>query len=377
MKFHMPTEIVFGAGAIGELGRIINQRLRSSRPLLITDRGVEAAGLAAKVLEHASPAAVFDEVEPNPKHTMVDRAGDLARTLQPDLIIGLGGGSVLDAAKAIALLGTNPGRIEDFEGREKYREAPLPFLAIPTTCGTGSEVTWVSIVTHTGRRTKMSIKGPLMFPAVALVDPDLLMTLPSPLVASTGFDALTHAIEAYTARPATVFTDALALESLRLIFRSLPAAFLDISPNSAAREDLMLGSVLAAMAFVNSDVGAVHCLAESIGGLYDTPHGVANAVLLPFVMEFNSEPAAAKYARVAALSGIEVPDQKEAAARLIQKIQELSRALSIPKFTDLGIPESEFELIARRSFENNSNPSNPRQAAAADYLGILQRAQRA
>jgi len=376
MKFHMPTEILFGPGMIRELGKILEQK-RFSRPLLVTDGGVEAAGIARQVLRHVVPVAVFNEVEANPKQATVDRAGGLARTLRPDLIIGLGGGSVLDAAKAIALLGTNPGRIEDYEGREKYREAPLPVLAIPTTCGTGSEVTWVSIITHTGRRAKMSIKGPLMYPAVALVDPDLLITLPSHLVASTGFDALTHAIEAYTAKPATVFTDMLAGEALRLIFRSLPEAFPEIGRNSTARDELMLGSVLAAMAFVNSDVGAVHCLAESIGGLYDTPHGVANAVLLPFVMEFNLEAAEAKYARVAAQAGIESSGEKEAAARLILKVQVLSRELRIPKFKDLGIPEKDFKLIAQKSFENNSNPSNAREATAADYLAILRRASRA
>ena len=377
MKFHMPTEIVFGAGTMGELGRITSQRLRSSRPLLVTDKGVEAAGIAARVLQHLTPLAVFSEIEPNPKHETVDRGGELARELKPDLVIGLGGGSVLDAAKAIALLAANTGRIEDYEGREKYKSAPLRVLAIPTTCGTGSEVTWVSVITHAGRKFKMSIKGPLMYPAVALVDPDLLTTLPSQLVASTGFDALTHAVEAYTAKPATVFTDALAWESLRLIFRSLPEAYPDIGENSAAREGMMLGSLLAGMAFGNSDVGAVHCLAESIGALYDTPHGVANAVLLPFVMEFNREAAGAKYARIAELAGVGAGGREEAAARLIQKILEFSRALLIPAFKDLGIPESDFELIAQKSFENNSNPSNPREATAADYLGILQRAHRA
>jgi len=376
MKYHMPTEIVFGAGTIGELGRITSQRLRSSRPLLVTDKGVEAAGIAARVLQHLTPLAVVNEIEPNPKHETVDRGGELARKLKPDLVIGLGGGSVLDAAKAIALLAANTGRIEDYEGREKYKSAPLRVLAIPTTCGTGSEVTWVSVITHAGRKFKMSIKGPLMYPAVALVDPDLLTTLPSQLVASTGFDALTHAVEAYTAKPATVFTDALAWESLRLIFRSLPEAYPDIGGNSTAREGMMLGSLLAGMAFGNSDVGAVHCLAESIGALYDTPHGVANAVLLPFVMEFNREAAGAKYARIAALAGVEAGNREEAAGRLIEKILEFSRALSIPAFKDLGIPESDFELIAQKSFENNSNPSNPREATAADYLGILRRASR-
>jgi len=374
MKYHMPTEIVFGAGIISELGRITYQRLRSSRPLLVTDKGIEAAGIAARVRAHLTPVAVFNEIEQNPRHTTVNRGGEVARELKPDLVIGLGGGSVLDAAKAIALLATNPGRIEDYEGREKYKSAPLPVLAVPTTCGTGSEVTWVAVITHTGRKFKMGIKGPLMYPAVALVDPDLLMTLPPSLIASTGLDALTHAIEAFTVKPASVITDTLALEALRLIFLTLREAHRDIKNNTMVREGLMLGSLLAGMAFGNSDVGAVHCLAESVGSLYDTPHGVANAVFLPHVMEFNLKAAEAKYARIAALAGVEAGSQREAVHRLIARIKEISRDLSIPAFRELNIPESDFTLIAEKSFANNSNSSNPREATAADYLGMLRRA---
>jgi alcohol dehydrogenase len=374
MNYHMPTAIIFGPGALSELGGTVQDRLRSSRPLLVTDRGVVKAGIAEKLISLRPATPTFDEVEPNPRHKTVDRGGEIARELKPDLIIGLGGGSVLDAAKAIALLATNPGRIGDYEGREKYKTAPLPVLAIPTTCGTGSEVTWVAVITHTGRQFKMSIKGPQMYPAVALVDPDLLMTLPPHLVASTGLDALTHAVEAYTVKPASVITDTLALEALRLIFRSLPGAYRDIKNNAEARESLMLGSLLAGMAFGNSDVGSVHCLAESVGSLYDTPHGVANAVFLPYVMEFNLEAAKAKYAAIAAVAGIETKTKVEAAGRLIEKIKQLSRDLSIPDFRELRIPENDFPLIAQKSFENNSNPSNPREATAADYLDILRRA---
>ena len=223
----------------------------------------------------------------------------------------------------------------------------------------------------------MSIKGPCLFPAVALVDPDLLVTLPPHLIASTGLDALTHAVEAYTSKPANFLTDLLALEASRLIFRYLPAAYQDIRNNAEAREGLMLGSLLAGMAFGNSDVGAVHCLAEAIGSLYDTPHGVANAVFLPYVMEFNLKAVTEKYARMAAVSGIEAEDKEEAAAWLIHKVRVFSRALSIPSFNDLGIPESDFALIARKSFENNSNPSNPRSISAGDYLAILRQAHQA
>ena len=374
MLYHMPTRIIFGPGAISGLSGVVKDKLRSSRPLLVTDRGVVQAGIVERTLSGLQVIPTFDGVEPNPRHTTVDRGGEVARKIKPDLIIGLGGGSVLDAAKAVALLATNPGRIEEYEGRERYKNAPLPVLAVPTTCGTGSEVTWVSVITHTERRFKMSIKGPLMYPEVALVDPDLLQTLPPALIASTGLDALTHAIEAYTSKPASYLTDVLASEALRLIFRHLPAAHQDIGHNSEAREGLMLGSLLAGMAFGNSDVGAVHCLAESIGSLYDTPHGVANAVFLPYVMEFNLPDARDKYAAVAAAIGLEPSDKNEAAGALIRKIKDLSRSLSIPFFQDLGIPECDFVAIAQKSFENNSNPSNPREASAEDYLAILRRA---
>jgi alcohol dehydrogenase len=374
MKFHLPTEIIFGAGMIDDVGRIVKEKLRAGRPFLVTDRGIIEAGIAGKVASGLGEISVFEGVEPNPKHTTVNRAAGIIRDYKPDLIIGLGGGSVLDAAKAIALLATNPGRIEDYEGREKYRVPPLPILAIPTTCGTGSEVTWVSVITHTGRRFKMSIKGALMYPAVALVDPDLLITLPRSLIASTGLDALTHAIEAFTVKSANFISDTLAWEAIRLIFRYLLRAYQDIGGDTEAREGQMKGSLLAGMAFGNSDVGAVHCLAESVGSLYDTPHGIANAVFLPYVMEFNLPAAREKYAAIATAVGLEAADKDEAAHALIRKIRDFSLSLSIPSFQDLRIPERDFELIARKSFENNSNPPNPREATAADYLAILRRA---
>jgi alcohol dehydrogenase len=374
MLYHMPTAIIFGAGTISELGGVVGDRLRSSRPLLVTDRGLIKSGIVERLLSGLPAIHTIDEIEPNPRHNTVNRGGEIARKIKPDLVIGLGGGSVLDAAKAIALLTTNPGRIEEYEGRERYKNAPLPVLAIPTTCGTGSEVTWVSVITHTERRFKMSIKGSRMYPAAALVDPDLLMTLPSHLVASTGLDALTHAIEAFTVKPANFISDTLALEAIQLIFRFLPRAYQNIRGDREARERQMKGSLLAGMAFGNSDVGAVHCLAESVGSLYDTPHGVANAIFLPHVMEFNLPAAGEKYAIIAAAVGLEAANADAAASALTQKIKDLSRSLSIPSFHDLGIPEGDFKAIARKSFENNSNPSNAREAIAEDYLTILKRA---
>jgi alcohol dehydrogenase len=209
-----------------------------------------------------------------------------------------------------------------------------------------------------------------MFPAVALVDPDLLVTLPAPLVAATGLDALTHAVEAYTVKPATFLTDIFARESLRLIFESLERAYGNIKGDKEAREKIMLGSTIAGLAFCNSDVGAVHCIAEAVGSLFDTPHGVANSIFLPFVMEFNLPVAKDRYAEIARIAGVEEKDNEAAAQELIQMIKFLSSSLNIPSFQELGIKESQFPEIAQKSFENNSNPSNPREAGVEDYLAI-------
>jgi alcohol dehydrogenase len=374
MRYHFPTTIIFGSGKISELAQLVKEKLHASRPFLVTDRGIQEAGIVDKIKDQLPGIPIFDEVEQNPKHSTVNWGGGLARQLYPDLVIGLGGGSSLDAAKAIALLAANPGRIEDYEGRERYDVPPLPVLAVPTTCGTGSEVTRVSVITNTSRKFKMSIKGPEMFPAVALVDPDLLMTLPPPLVASTGLDALTHAVEAYTVKQANFITDIFARESLCLIFEHLEDAYLDIKRNKKAREGMMRASLFAGMAFGNSDVGAVHCLAEAVGSLYDTPHGVANAVFLPYVMEFNLDVSLEKYANIGRIAGVQAERDKDAALKLIQRIKELSRAFSIPSMRELGIAETDFAVISQKSFENNSNSSNPKPISAEDYVKILRQA---
>lgn len=374
MRFHVPTRIYFGSGIIFQLKEIVEGNFKDSRLFLVTDQGILDSGIADKVLSQFQNIQVFDKVEQNPKFNTVNRAGDIVREIKPDVVIGLGGGSALDAAKAVALLATNPGSIEDYEGKGKYRSPPLDVLAIPTTCGTGSEVTWVSVVTHTERMFKMSIKGPHMFPAVALVDPDLLVTLPPPLVASTGMDALTHAIEAFTVKQATYFTDIFAREALQLIFSSLERAYKDIKTDKEAREGIMLGSTVAGLAFGNSDVGAVHCVAEAVGSIYDTPHGIANSIFLPFVMEFNLPAAIDRYAEIARIAGIEKKDKNTAAQELIQKIKSLSQTLNIPSFRELDIQKDEFPELATKSFQNNSNPSNPREVGVEDYLLILEKA---
>jgi len=371
IRFCLPTKIVFGSGSISKLGKIVKEELKASRVFLVTDKGIREAGIDKAIVSQFKGITVFDDIEPNPRHTTVNRAGSIARKMRPDLIIGLGGGSSLDAAKAVALLVTNKGSIEDYEGKQKYVFPPIPVLAVPTTCGTGSEVTWSSVITHTERNFKMSIKGPHTFPSVALVDPDLLETLPQNLIASTGMDALVHAIEAFSVKPATFLTDLFAEEAVRLIFHHLERAYNDMKGDEGARENLMKGSMLAGVAFGNSDVGAVHCIAEAVGALYDIPHGVANSIFLPYVMEFSLPEAESSYADIAGFVGIEDASKRRAAERLIKEVRDLSSRLNIPRFKDIGIKESQFPLIAEKSYQNNSNPSNPRKAEVRDYLQIL------
>jgi len=374
VKYHIPTRILFGSGILGQLRTVLEREISFASIYVVTDHGIRESGIADRVISQLDRVTIFDAVEQNPKHVTIDRAGEEIRDIAPDLVMGIGGGSVLDAAKAIALLATNGGKIEDYEGKSKYSRAPLPVVAVPTTCGTGSEVTWVSVISHTARRFKMSIKGPEMYPAVAIVDPDSLSSLPSQLVASTGLDAITHAVEAYTVKPATFITDIFARESLKLMFNSLVKAYENIRDSHQAREEVMKGSLLAGLSFGNSDVGAVHCLAESVGSMMDTPHGVANAVFLPYVMEYNLPVAETKYAEIARMVGIEESDDGRTAAALIQYLKDLARELSIPSLPELDVRREHFEAIAQKSYENNSNPSNPREVSSEDYLDILEKA---
>ena len=374
MMFHMPSRLYFGSGEIRNLKSITNDYLKAKNPVLVTDAGIVKSGLLEKVLPELPGIKVFDQIEANPKSDTINKIAKEMRALAPDLIIGLGGGSPLDAGKALALLCTNEGDIEAYEGREKYRNDPLPFLAIPTTCGTGSEVTWVSVITDVNRKFKMSIKGPKMYPAVSIVDPDLIQTLPPSIIASTGLDALTHAVEAYLSKPATLITDNHAIKAVQLILNALEGAYADIKSNHENRENLMFGSTIAGFAFGNSDVTAVHCISESIGALYDTPHGIANSIFLPHVLAYNLPACYEKMATLARLSGIKDTNDMTASQSFIQMITDLSKRLNIPQFKDLNIGKDKFDKIADMSFKNNSTPSNPRALRKEDYLNILENA---
>lgn len=373
MPFRLPTHVTIAPGC----RRALPERIAAHgahRVLLVVDAGLQETPwvdeVEAMLREGGAHVRTVDAVEPNPKHTTVDHLAEQARIEAIELVVGLGGGSVLDAAKAIALLLRNPGSCVWYEGRNRYDQPPAPFIALPTTCGTGSEVTWVSVITHAGERRKMSLKGEAMFPTAALVDADLLTTLPAALVTTTGLDALTHAVEATIGRAANPVSDVLAERAVALLLRCLRRAAADIAGDAEAREAVMRASTLAGMAFGNADVAGVHCLSEAIGGRYDLPHGLLNALLLGPVLRYQQAAAAD---RLSCLAAAVLLDADPTADALLDAIDALVADLALPPFASLDISPNDYEPIARLAVANNSNTSNPMPMTAADYRAILER----
>jgi len=379
-SFHLPTRIDFGDGRLTEVGTLTAALVTGRRALVVTDPGLRQAGLAGTVerslIDAGFTVEIFDRVRPNPRDTDCEAGGEVAQAFAPDVIVAVGGGSVLDSAKVIALLQTHGGRVRDHEGRDKVRFEVTPIVAVPTTAGTGSEVTRSAVITDTARRFKMTVKDVRLAPRLAVVDPETTRALPAGLTASTGMDALVHAVEAYTCRVANPMSDELALAAMGRIFPALrPAVRAAVTgePNEAARRDLMLGSLLAGLAFSHADVGAVHCLAEALGGLYDTPHGVANSMFFPAVTAFNAETAPDRHARAAAACGLPVAGlpAREAAARFASELAELARDIGIPAFREAGVDPADFERLAEAAFQNGSTPDNCRSITREDYLRLL------
>lgn len=367
--FRVPTRVLLAPGSLGRLPEVV-AGYSPERVLLVTDPGIEETGWPERVWQALAEvnveAVTFDDIEPNPRHSTVDNMAEWAREEGVSLVIGIGGGSVLDAAKAAAMVIPNGGSSADYEGRDRYPETPLPFLAVPTTCGTGSEVTWVSVLTVPERQAKISVKGETMFPAWAFVDADLVRTLPPRLVAWTGVDALTHALEAYTCRESNPVSDALAASAAGLLLRYLRRAVADIAGDDEAREAVMRASTIAGLAFGNADVAAVHCLSETLGGRWDVAHGLANAVLLAPVLRYNLSASEAKLATLAEPFGV-----SGGAEGVLRAVDDLVRDLEIPPFRELGISEDDYPWIADRATRNNSNPSNARPMGPGNYLEIL------
>jgi alcohol dehydrogenase len=377
-EFILPTRVKFGQGvARGIAGEL--DALGRSRPCVITDKGLIAAGIVGRITEALEASGytnylIYDEVEPNPRDTTVARAYERAKAHGADVLIAIGGGSSMDTAKGVGTLLTHGGVIGDYEGLDKVTKPITDLIAIPTTVGTGSEVTFWSVVTDTKRRFKMSVGSPLIAPKLALVDPELVAALPASIVASTGMDALTHAIEGYTCALANPITDACAIYAIRMIGENLREAA--GSGSKDARGNMLLASLIAGIAFGNSDIAGVHCMAEALGGLYDTPHGVANAIMLPYVMAYNYVANLTKFAQIAEALGEDVGGltAEEAARRSVEAVRRLNADLGIPSLKAIGAKEEDFDELARRASVNVSVDSNPRKVEAQDFLDIFKEA---
>jgi alcohol dehydrogenase len=378
--FPIPTDIHFGCGML----RSLPERLRalgSRRPFLVTDPGLRAAGLAERVealLAAADmPAAVFDRVQPDSSSKLIDGAAAELRAGQADGVVGLGGGSSLDSAKAVAAMATNPGSILDYAGLHKIVQRPLPTIAIPTTAGTGSEVTLWSVFTDDTKRIKSAAGSFLLYPSVALCDPELTLGLPPALTAATGMDALGHAVECFTNDACQPISAALAREAIELIGRHLRTAVAR-GGDREARYGMMLASTMAGMAMNPTRLGLAHALAMPLGswGLR-IPHGYAIAITLPVVMEFNHQARPERYAEVARALGepVEGLPVAEAAARSFAAVRRLARDIGIPGgLGELGLREEHLEAVAAEAIKSGNVAVNPRRASVEDLKHILEEA---
>jgi len=373
-SFEQPTELEFGAEKIDSLPEKL-ENMKIEKLIIVTDKGIEKAGILDRIESYLDKIdyKIYDQVDPNPKDFNVEEGTGIAREFDPDGILALGGGSPIDCAKAIgALLSGEGNDISEYYGKETVKEGILPFIAVPTTAGTGSEVTFSSVITDSDSNSKKSIRSPFLAPDVSILDPELTTSLPESLTAYSGMDAFTHAIEAYTAKTATALTNTFAIGSIELILESIEKAFRE--PNNIdARASMILGSTIAGIAFNHSDVASVHCMAESLGGKYDAPHGLCNSIILPYVMEYNLEYCPEKYARVAKIMGYGYETIEKGAMKAVEGIKELNEKLDIPSIDKIGFREHDIEELAEMSVNNLSNESNPREMKKQDYIKLFRK----
>lgn len=368
--FSLPTQIEYGPGVSESVA--VRVAAFGECVAIVTDPGVMAAGLVEPVERSLRGAGlrteVFANVEANPRVTTVDAIGEGIAAAGADVIVGLGGGSALDSAKAAAAVATFGGTILDYEGLEVVPGPCTPVVAIPTTAGTGSEVTAWSIVTDLRRHYKMAVGSRQLMPRVALVDPLLTLSLPASFTAGTGMDALTHAVEAYTARCSNPVSDALALYAIELICEHIERATFE-GGDEDARCGMMLGSLLAGIAFGNADTAAVHAMGEALGGLLDIGHGVANAMCLPFVVEHNAGAVPEKTARIGRAMRLPTDGLDPAGARdlTVAALHHLLDRLGIPTLPEAGVEESHLPELVRIACMNTGNPDNPVLVGSAEF----------
>lgn len=377
--FFIPSVNMIGSGCLDEAAKTMKQQgLR--RVLIVTDKVLNNIGVVAQVQQLLTAqqieSCVYDGTHPNPTTLNVKQGLALLQEHQCDCVISLGGGSPHDCAKGIALLATNGGDIKDYEGVDRSAKPQLPMIAINTTAGTASEMTRFCIITDEARHIKMAIVDKHVTPILSVNDPHLMAGMPKGLTAATGMDALTHAIEAYVSSAANPITDACALKAVTMIAESLRDAVADGS-NMQARENMAYAQFLAGMAFNNASLGYVHAMAHQLGGFYDLPHGVCNAVLLPHVQEFNASVCASRLKDIAAAMGLDVSylNDQQGAAACIAAIRLLAQDVGIPAgLRDLQVKEQDLDTLATNALKDACGFTNPIQATHAQIVAIFRAA---
>lgn len=378
-KFYIPAINLMGAGCLQEAAADI-KGYGYRKALIVTDKILNQIGVVTKLTallaQSGIDSVVFDETKPNPTTTNVEAGLAMIKANGCDCVISLGGGSPHDCAKGIALVAANGGNIKDYEGVDRSAKPQLPLIAINTTAGTASEMTRFCIITDEARHVKMAIIDKHVTPLMSVNDPELMLAKPAGLTAATGMDALTHAIEAYVSTIATPVTDASAVMAIQLIAKHLRTA-VNQGDDLHAREQMAYAQFLAGMAFNNASLGYVHAMAHQLGGFYDLPHGVCNAVLLPHVQAYNAQVSAARLKDVAGFMGVDVSamSDEQGAAAAIEAIKALARDVKIPAgLEQLGVKVDDFDTLASNALKDACGFTNPKQASHEEIVAIFRAA---
>ena len=378
--FRSPNKVIFGNGVAPQVGDEA-AKMGARKALIVTDTGVVKGGLTAGIEESLKKSKIsyglFDRVEAEPPSHIVDECAQEVKGNGYDIIIGVGGGSSLDVVKGASIVATNGGRVLDYQGREMVPRAGVPKILIPTTAGTGSEVSWVFVVTDESDNDKKVIFSYFNLADVAIVDPLLTLSMPPKLTADTGMDALTHAIETYVSRTSTPFGDILALEAIRLIGENLPTAYAK-ADNMEARYNMSLGATVAGLAFGSGGVGAVHALAYVLDTEWHMSHGRTNAIMLPYVVDYNKTGAMEKYANIARAIGENTAGltDHQAVELLVLRLFQLLEDVGIPsKLGAYGITEADLpKLVAGGMKQSRLFAVNPRDLTEEDVAKIYRNA---
>lgn len=375
VELYQPRHTLIGRDGIMKIPYFL-RRLNAERVLVVTDKGLVKTGTAGKVTAVLDDAKVnyvtYDGVEPNPTVRIVNEAFDFYKKNQCDAIIAIGGGSPIDVAKAVSILSANGGKIQDYNGYNKSKKHGSPIIAVNTTAGTGSECTRAYVVTDEEAKTKLLMVDTNSLAHIALNDPMLMVGMPPSLTASTGIDALTHAIEAYICNTHTPFTDALAMESIRLISESLREAVRDGS-NMDARTDMCWAEYMAGLAFSNSGLGLVHGIAHQLGGYYNIPHGLANAIMLPRVLEYNRPYCMGRLAEVAQAMGEKVDHMTvdQASRQAIDAVRRLIEDVKIPALCDTKFDMKDIDYLAEHALLDTATQTNVVRPTRDDIKTII------